>query len=54
MIYISECCSAEALEHSLQQWVHYESSKVSLERKPVWYGRCSSCYDQAIFNEEES
>ncbi len=56
MKYISECCGTEAVENSLQSMVQYllpTESIASLEQQTVWFGRCSSCFDQTTFNEEE-
>ena len=56
MKYISECCETEAVENSLQSMVQYllpTESIASLEQQTVWFGRCSSCFDQTTFNEEE-
>ena len=54
MTYISDCCHAEAVEDTLEQWVNYLTSPNHyLQQDVVMYGRCSSCHDIGMFQEEK-
>jgi hypothetical protein len=53
MKYLSDCCSAEVIDDSMEQWVSYDSSGDTLQQNIEWMGRCSSCYDINTVQEEE-
>ena len=53
MKYLSDCCNAEVIDDSLEQWVSYEPSSYALQQTLQWMGQCSSCDDINTVREED-
>ena len=59
MNYISDCCSALAVEGTLDTWNDYEAGELLQPKVPlpdpvvVTYGTCSSCQEHSLFSEGE-
>jgi hypothetical protein len=59
MNYISDCCSALAVEGTLDTWNDYEAGELLQPKVPlpdpvvVTYGTCSECKKSSLFSEGE-
>ena len=52
MNYISDCCSAPAVEGTLNTWNDYRFS-AGFTQSVVTYGTCSTCQEHSLFSEGE-
>ena len=54
MNYISDCCSAPAVEGTLNTWHDYSVDVETVaEATEVLYGTCSKCKEHSLFSEGE-
>jgi hypothetical protein len=59
MNYVSDCCSAPAVEGTLNTWNNYETGEALQPKVPlpapvvVIYGTCSACKNHSLFSEGE-
>jgi len=54
MNYVSDCCSALAVEGTLNTWHDYSGDTGTIaEANEVLYGTCSKCKEKSLFSEGE-